>query len=187
VPKLGMEKVRRRELIDATIITIGAEGYADTTIRKIAKQAGLSVGIISHYFGGKDALLRASMWDLMCQLHCAIAQRRKACRTPKGRLNATIEVIFSEEQSSTNIVKAWLAFWAQVPFSPELLHLQTIYSRRLLSHLRFDLSEIYNRKTAAQLSTSIAILIDGYWLRTVLEGQKPDSDTAKKLIHEYLN
>ncbi|MGH1372567.1 MAG: choline-binding transcriptional repressor BetI [Cellvibrionaceae bacterium] len=186
MPKLGMEKSRRQELIDATIVTIGAEGYANTTIRKIAKQAGLSVGIISHYFGGKDELLRASMWHLMCQLQQSIIERRRKCTSPRKRLLATVEVIFSEEQSSSNIVKAWLAFWAQVPFSSPLFHLQQIYSRRLLSHLRFDLFQLYPRKKALDLSNTVAILIDGYWLRTVLDGHHPTPKTAKSLITNAL-
>ncbi len=186
MPKLGMEKIRRRELIDATIITIGAEGYANTTIRKIAKQAGLSVGIISHYFGGKDELLKASMWDLMCRVQKTIVERRKRCSNPRKRLEVTVEVIFGEEQSSSNVVKAWLAFWAQVPFSSPLFHLQQIYSRRLLSHLRFDLSLLYPRKKALHLSDTVAILIDGYWLRTVLDGQRPIPKTAKALVKNAL-
>lgn len=182
MPKVGMEKIRRRQLIEATIAVIGEHGYADTTISKIAKQAGLSVGIISHYFGGKDELLQATMWQLMCDLQQQVIERRRQCSAPDERLEAMVEVIFSDEQSDDNVVNAWLSFWAQVPFSGPLFRLQKVYEQRLLSHLRYDLCQLYGRDQGAKLSHTLAVLIDGYWLRSVLAAKSPTPRIAKDLI-----
>ena len=62
MPKLGMQPIRRRQLIQATLETIDDVGLADATIARIAKRAGVSAGIISHYFGGKDGLLDSRCW-----------------------------------------------------------------------------------------------------------------------------
>ena len=50
MPKVGMEKVRRQQLIDATLSSIEQHGLQGTTIVTISKLAGVSSGIISHYF-----------------------------------------------------------------------------------------------------------------------------------------
>ncbi|SQK76818.1 transcriptional regulator BetI [Tatumella ptyseos] len=53
MPKVGMQPIRRRQLIDATLETINDVGLHYATIAQIAKRAGVSTGIISHYFGTK--------------------------------------------------------------------------------------------------------------------------------------
>ncbi|MFT7703502.1 UNVERIFIED_CONTAM: TetR family transcriptional regulator, partial [Salmonella enterica subsp. enterica serovar Typhimurium] len=50
MPKLGMQPIRRRQLIDATLDAINEVGMHDATIAQIARRAGVSTGIISHYF-----------------------------------------------------------------------------------------------------------------------------------------
>ncbi len=52
MPKLGMQSIRRRQLIDATLEAINEVGMHDATIAQIARRAGVSTGIISHYFSG---------------------------------------------------------------------------------------------------------------------------------------
>ena len=60
--------------------------------------------------------------------------------------------------------------------------LQKIYESRLLSNLRYDLKQVYDRRQSQELSRTLAVLIDGYWLRSVLSTQPPTPDTAKELI-----
>ncbi len=57
MPKLGMQSIRRRQLIDATLEAINEVGMHDATIAQIARRAGVSTGIISHYFRDKNGLL----------------------------------------------------------------------------------------------------------------------------------
>lgn len=53
MPKLRMQSIRRRQLIDATLEAINEVGMHDATIAQIARRAGVSTGIISHYFRDK--------------------------------------------------------------------------------------------------------------------------------------
>ena len=48
MPKLGMQPIRRRQLIDATLDAINEVGMHDATIAQIARRAGVSTGSISH-------------------------------------------------------------------------------------------------------------------------------------------
>lgn len=67
MPKLGMQPIRRRQLIDATLDAINEVGMHDATIAQIARRAGVSTGIISHYFKDKNGLLEATMRDITSQ------------------------------------------------------------------------------------------------------------------------
>ena len=75
MPKVGMQPIRRRQLIDATLETINEVGINDATIAQIARRAGVSTGIISHYFKDKNGLLEATMRDVTRQLRDAVAAR----------------------------------------------------------------------------------------------------------------
>ncbi len=75
MPKLGMQSIRRRQLIDATLEAINEVGMQDATIAQIARRAGVSTGIISHYFRDKNGLLEATMRDITSQLRDAVLNR----------------------------------------------------------------------------------------------------------------
>ncbi len=49
MPKLGMEPVRRKALVDAALKTIGSHGSLDVTMSDIAREAGVSPALAHHY------------------------------------------------------------------------------------------------------------------------------------------
>ena len=107
MPKLGMQPIRRRQLIDATLDAINEVGMHDATIAQIARRAGVSTGIISHYFKDKNGLLEATMRDITSQLRDAVLNRLHAL--PDGsasqRLQAIVGGNFDETQISSAAMK----------------------------------------------------------------------------------
>lgn len=57
------------KLIRATAELLGEVGPNSLSIRAIAERAGVNHGLVHHYFGGKDALLRAAMEHLVHEHH----------------------------------------------------------------------------------------------------------------------
>ncbi len=186
MPKVGMEPIRRRQLIDATIASISAHGFADTTIATISKAAGVSSGIIHHYFGGKNELLEATMRSLLRQLRAEVVARLHTAQTPEQRLAAIIEGNFSADQFEMQVVNSWLAFWAQVPHVPELARLQRMNSARLQSNLRHALRQLLPADEAERAAFGLAALIEGLWLRCALNGGI-DPALAATAAHDYVS
>jgi len=54
-----IEAARRAQIIECAIDAIAELGFAQTSLAQIAKRAGISTGVISYYFAGKDDLIRA--------------------------------------------------------------------------------------------------------------------------------
>src|SRR3954452_16936033 len=98
MPKVGMEPLRRRALIDAAISAIGERGSLDVTMSEIAGRAGVSSALAHHYFGAKDDLLQATMRHLLSDLNVDTTLALAASRTPRERLSALIAVNFSDTQ-----------------------------------------------------------------------------------------
>jgi len=186
MPKVGMQPVRRRQLIDATIETIHRHGFADTTIARISKAAGMSSGIISHYFGGKNALLEATMRFLMQELRNDYLARLANAKTPKDRLEAIVNTNFNEEQFTPQVTVAWLSFWSQVPFSKALNRINAIYFKRLASNLRHELRQLTTDQRADEISAALAAMIDGIWVRSGLSEGRADVKAAREMVHSTM-
>lgn len=186
MPKVGMEPIRRRQLIEATIAAIHAHGFADTTVSRIGAVAGVSPGIVHHYFGGKNELLEATMRALLSQLRAAVVAGLGKARAPRARLAALIDANFEPDQFAPQAVTAWLAFWAQVPHVPALARLQRINAARLQSNLRHALRALLPAADAARVASGLAALIDGLWLRCALTEGGVDREAARRLAHDYL-
>lgn len=188
MPKLGMEPIRRRQLIQATMQAIDEAGLADATVVRIAKRAGVSAGIISHYFGGKDGLLEATMRQILGDLGKAVASRRAVSEsTPKAQIRAIIDGNFDRSQVTQSVMKTWLAFWASSMHRDNLQRLQRVNDRRLYSNLCHQFRRCLPKRDARNAARGMAALIDGLWLRGALAPEGLDVDRARHLAYDYLD
>lgn len=188
MPKVGMQPIRRRQLIDATLDTINDVGINDATIAQIARRAGVSTGIISHYFKDKNGLLEATMRDVTRQLRDAVAVRLTplADAPTETRLLAIVEGNFDETQLHSAAMKAWLDFWASSMHQPQLGRLERVSSRRLLSSLTAEFRREMPRAKAKVAAYGLASMIDGLWLRAALSGKPFDLTLARTLTTQFI-
>lgn len=189
MPKVGIEAARRQQLITATMKAIDDVGLADATVIRIARHAGVSAGIISHYFGGKDGLLEATMRQILSDLGQAVSRRRAALSvsTPRARLEAVIDGNFDRSQVVAPVTKTWLAFWASSMHKPQLQRLQQVNDRRLHSNLCHEFCQLMPREAARDAARSLAATIDGLWLRGALSSEGLDGDRSRRLAREHLD
>jgi transcriptional repressor BetI len=186
MPKLGMEEIRRRQLIEATIASIHEVGLAESSLSRISARAGVSTGIVHHYFEDKAELLESTLRTLGTSLRHSVVQRLTMARTPAERLMAVVDGNIGTDQFTPSGVSAWLAFWAQVPTHPRLARVQNVIISRLHDNLVHAL-RLLGRKDAAEIASVTEALIDGLWLRAALSDDGPDSARARRLVLDYLN
>ncbi|MBL8908437.1 MAG: transcriptional regulator BetI [Rhizobiales bacterium] len=187
MPKLGMAPVRRKQLIDAAIAAIHDYGFAEATVARIAAKAGVSTGIVHHYFADKNDLLVATMRALLEILRREAVERLRAARTHRARVDAVIHASFGDAQFGEEVFSAWLALYGNARTSAQLQRILRIYHRRLDSNLRHDLSALVGRSAARSMALNIAALIDGLWLRYALTGRPEDPETPRALARDYLD
>ncbi|WP_067536746.1 TetR/AcrR family transcriptional regulator [Nocardia crassostreae] len=65
-----IEEARRRQIIASAVEVISEAGYANASLARIAEHAGISKGVISYHFQGKDDL----MTQLVIQLYVSAAE-----------------------------------------------------------------------------------------------------------------
>lgn len=189
MPKVGMQPIRRSQLIAATLEAVDQVGMADASIAYIARLAGVSNGIISHYFNDKNGLLEATMRHLMQALRDAVAERRKTLSddSPRAHLKAMIDGNFDDSQVSGPAMKTWLAFWASSMHQPALRRLQRVNDHRLYSNLCGQFHRVLPQDQARFAARGLASLIDGLWLRGALSGEAFDTEQARRIAYDYLD
>ncbi|MDM1270810.1 transcriptional regulator BetI [Acinetobacter indicus] len=187
MPKVGMQPIRRQQLIDATLSAINELGFAEASISQIAQRAGVSTGIISHYFQGKHGLIEATMRYLLQQLGDAISASLNAAEnTPEQRLIAIVRANFSAEQTDKAAMKTWLAFWANSMHQPDLHRLQQVNHYRLHSNIKHEFAKQLDREQAERAAQGLAALIDGFWLRGSLMTTELDADLPIQICANYI-
>ncbi len=78
----------RQKIVMAALKAFGEKGYSSTTVSQIAKEAGISKGLIYHYFSGKEDVLKG-IFDMMVVEGQSLMEDWEK-KTPKEQLRQLI-------------------------------------------------------------------------------------------------
>ncbi len=187
MPKIGMEPIRRKALIEATISEIGESGSLNVTVGKIAKRAGVSSALAHHYFGGKDQILLAAMRAILAQFGTHVKQELFLAKTPIERVEAIIYASFHPDNFQPEVVASWLTFYVLAQNSSDAQRLLQIYARRLQSNLVYDLCKLTDADKAHRIANGMASIIDGFYIRQALQKSNADRLETISIVMEYLH
>jgi TetR/AcrR family transcriptional regulator, transcriptional repressor of bet genes len=186
MPKIGMEPVRRKALVDAALKAIGHHGSLTVTMSEIAREAGVSAALAHHYFGSKDQLLIETMRQLLRQLRADASVALRQAETPRGRISAVIRVSFNAGQFAPDVVAAWLAFYSEAQRSDPMHRLLALYARRLQSNLLSGLKPLCGASDASRIADGAAAMIDGLYIRQSLKVAPLSIDASVALVEDYV-
>jgi betaine-aldehyde dehydrogenase len=179
---------RARQLIEMTIDSLAEVGFASTTLAEIAGRAGVSAGLVAHYFKDKNGLLEATFGALAFRHSEAVRMRMLNAAGPRARVQAVIDASLTREEIDARTSTAWLAFWGQARGYPALSRIQRIYQRRMISNLAHALREMETREEARKAAAMIAAMIDGVWLRGALSNwQEIEPETARDMLTQMVD
>ena len=86
-----IEQARRAQIVACAVETIAEVGYGNASLAQIAKRAGISKGVISYHFAGKDELVQQVLTESMALAEAEMTPRIEAGDGPLGRLRGHIE------------------------------------------------------------------------------------------------
>ncbi|OJF92441.1 transcriptional regulator BetI [Pararhizobium antarcticum] len=186
MPKVGMEPVRRKALVDATLRAVGDHGSLTVTMSQIARHAGVSAALAHHYFGSKEQLVIETIRSLLRQLRADTVAALQQATTPRERLSAVIRVNFQAHQFAPETVAAWLAFYSEAQRSEKTRRLLVVYARRLRSNFLASLRHLCPPDDAARIAEGASAMIDGLYLRQGLKSAPVSIDASIALVEDYV-
>ncbi len=105
------EDVRRTALLEATLDVVSQDGIPGASVRRIALKAGVSAGLIRHYFDTKEDMVRAAYMYLMDGLTMRAAEMAaKAKGQPEASLARFVQANLTKPSISEHAVTLWATF-----------------------------------------------------------------------------
>jgi TetR/AcrR family transcriptional regulator, transcriptional repressor of bet genes len=166
---------RRQALIEAAIESLKRHGHEGLSVRRIAAEAGVSIGLINHHFPNKDTLVAESYRTFSRHLSDSFgAAVESAGLEPRARLRAFFKAFFSRPNLDPQVLTAWLVFWSLLQVSPEMRAVHEDEGRSygdLLGSLLNDFAKESGRlRFDTRLATiGLTALLDGLWLEWCLD------------------
>jgi len=173
---------RRDSLVEATLRSLAAHGHDGASVRRIAAEAGVSIGLINHHYAGVDELIAAAYekvaLGIVRQLIEAI---ERAPPSPRARLSAFFQASCAPPLLNPDLLNVWVVFWSMIKQSPVMRstqrHTFAEYRAVLEQHLVAYGAEIGIAGADMRLSAiGLSALLDGIWLELCLNpaGLRPD-------------
>jgi AcrR family transcriptional regulator len=191
VPKIVDHDVRREELVEAAWRVIARAGMVGATMREIAREAGVSTGILAHYFADKEDLLGFALR----LSHRRIYERFHA-RTQGLVGLAALRVIMLEalplDQERLLEAQIEMNFLSLAVGDRSLRDLQNREFERFWDALHHRVSEA---QTLGEISTTVdadrithqlIILVEGISLEAVLYPARVSPDRQLKILEHFL-
>ncbi|MBH8613195.1 TetR family transcriptional regulator C-terminal domain-containing protein, partial [Pseudomonas mohnii] len=176
---------RRELLIAATLRCLGRDGHAGISVRRIATEAGVSVGLLNHHFGSIDALIADTYQKLASELTTALLQEIEQAGTPAQKMDAFLVGSFSPRVMDPKLLGVWVVFWSLIRHSEYVSqsHAKTYGAYLdLLCQLLDGMADsegfrIHDTRLAA---IGLSAMLDGLWLEWCLN---PETFSAANGLH----
>ncbi len=127
MPKLGMGPIRREQICRAAAAVIAREGFAGSTMRMVADEAGVSTGMLNHYFANRQDLLTQALVFVSERTQERYRVAIEDVPAGRGRLLALLESALADDEQMVETWRVWINAYGEAVRLPELRH--TIESR----------------------------------------------------------
>ena len=184
---------RREALVDAAIESLKRWGHEGLSVRRIAAEAGVSIGLINHHFPHKDSLVaesyRAFSRRLSQSFEAAVAA---AGKDPRTRLRAYFNAFFSNPNLDPQVLTAWVVYWSLVQVSPEMRAVRDEEGRGYSAVLGRLLSDLAQSRGGVPVDLGLVVsgltaLLDGLWLQLCLDPSSIRPKDAASLCDDWVD
>lgn len=178
---------RREMLVEAGLACLAEGGVSGFTIDRICAAAGgASRGLITHHFGSKQGLLQACYVTAYDRMLGTAAPGRPGDST----LTEMIEALLSDDYTSRDTLKAWLAMWGEVANDPDLMREHRRYYDHYLARVEAAVRQAADGRPLAISETALAILfisaVDGLWLERCMDPDRLSRADVRRACYDLL-
>ncbi|MGE7274636.1 TetR/AcrR family transcriptional regulator [Brevibacillus panacihumi] len=190
MPKIVDHEERRKQIAEATWRVILRWGMKGATVRKIAQEAGVSLGALRHYFTTQDELLLFAMKLVKERAAQRIREVQMRDLCPKEMvIQILLEILPVDEQRMAEM-EVWFAFVfhqkyreseseeLQVGFFPQIRSILTKLQQQDLLQKGLDL------ETEAE---KLYAIIDGIAVHAMLESQRLLPERIERVLRHHLD
>lgn len=190
--RTASKEARRQQLIEATIKCISKRGIGSTTLGDVAKEAGLSQGIVNLHFKSKDNLFNETLRYLAEEYKSLFEKTLdKAGPGAADKLLALMELDLKPSVCDQKKLAVWFGFWGEAKAMPTYRKMCNEYDRGYDKALERLCEEIisegmYKNVKARHIAEVLASLTNGLWLSCLISPKSWDRHAALDSVKSYL-
>jgi AcrR family transcriptional regulator len=184
MPRLIDTDARRREIAEAVWELVRCEGLDAVSVRRVAREAGLSTGSLRHVFTTQAELLSFAMSALGERIGERMAAL-PAAATPLDAAEALLAQVLPLDDERHREAEVWFAFIARGRTDPDLRELGERADVVLRAIAREALAPLALPDLDLAVEDAYA-LVDGLALHAVLRQGRPAPATMRRVLRAHL-
>ena len=189
--RTASKEERKTQLIKATIRSIAKHGLSVTTMSIVAREAGLSQGIINLHFQSKERLLDETLRFVVDEYHAAWFKALESSgETAAEKLTALASMNFDKSVCQRNKLAVWFAFWGESRSRPTYRKICAERDReykQVLTGLCEDVIREGGYQVRADFAAfGLSAMNEGLWLDLLLIPTDVTPEQARVVSLSYL-
>jgi AcrR family transcriptional regulator len=181
-------------MLRATISSIAKDGVSGASVDRITARAGVTRGLVRHYFGSKDTLLLEAFNLLAHDFRKMLGMVYDPDRTetrPELRLRSAIPPMFEGLRVGPERQYAWFGFWALARSHKEIAEANRELYREIIDHLVALITEVAALRgvdvDAALAGRTLAAILEGAWVHCGFGIPGASIAEAEHMCFDYLS
>ncbi len=190
--RTASKEARRQQLIEATIKCISKRGIGSTTLGDVAREAGLSQGIVNLHFESKDNLFNETLRYLAEEYKSLFEKTlEKSGPDAADKLLALMELDLKPSVCDQKKIAVWFGFWGEVKAMPAYRKMCNDYDHgydRVIERLSKEMiaEGKYDNINAKNIADVLSSLTNGLWLSCLMSPKNWDRHAALDSVKGYL-
>lgn len=168
-PRDDPEKDREERILDAVLNLLAQHGIAGVSIRAVAREAGVAVGLIGYYYDDKVGLIGAALRRIEAQDVDLVAP--DPATEPHDRLLEALRRVADPQFLTTEYLSLRLQLWALARAHEEFASINATAQERYragLARLIHAARPELTRRDCAKRAADIDVIQNGMWLTALL-------------------
>ncbi|HEY3530991.1 MAG TPA: TetR/AcrR family transcriptional regulator [Nocardioides sp.] len=163
------ERDRQQRILDAVLSLLARRGIGGVSMRSVAKEAGVSLGLLNYYYEDKVGLIRAALHRIEADDIELLAP--DPALPPEKRLRAALHRVVEPEFLTTDYLSLRLQLWSLAQARDDFAEINTAAQQRYrggLADLIKDARPELTRRECNKRAADIDVIQNGLWLTALL-------------------
>ncbi len=190
--KSDISNLRRGQLTRAAYKVVGQKGYYEFTVRDIAREAGLSTGLVHYYFKNKEDLLLNLLKEINRNMTIILNKNISTSDDPREKLNIFMSQAFDLVKNEKDYFYIVIDFWTQVNKNERMkranIKLFKSYRDEISKILREGVEKGAFMKMDIDYTAAVIIsIIQGLIIQYVIDNNAFNYEDYTKKVMKHIN
>lgn len=188
MPKIVDHEKRKQHIAEAAWRVILERGMQGASVRNIAREAGLSLGALRHYFSSQRELLHFSMKLVQERVETRIGEIAGSALPPRERALRVLLELVPVDQETWAEMEVWFAFVYHARFEG----LENVLKDRLWQGMRRLIRYLHDCRVLRPgldlefEAERLYALVDGLALHALLEPERLSRERVTEVLVKHL-